>query len=291
MLKFLFTFILGFVLFASPYLRLASAQEIDVNLLNKVSAQVTSQKIILNLEGFFNNITDADLLVEYQTDTDLSIVLRNTIIDTSLPSTIKFPTVSYLIDLSLIDSVVEEVTPVADFDDEGNLITQNSTPSVTEQFYNTSFETQLSLKTSEKLEIINKEIAPDRVIITLASESVIANPLPTTITIAKNYFKPDKMSIAILHKKPAKKKAYSLSNFLLKTKKAKIEWDLDLKFNIVNISNTPLNNYKRNVVYFEDNYYLPAVYLTSIFQSPYVMMPFPPQMKRKGTDLMIIIVK
>ena len=238
---------------------LLKAQEVNVSTLNKVALKSSKQEVFLDLRGSFKGLTEDAILLTQEVD-GFIIELQKTLLGTAKDKKIK-------------NSVPEKVSNI--------------------ELQGEEAISRIKLVTNKNIEISNISIKKKKVIISLnftesillrekltesntteASEVIVNDNIQSGITVSKLYKKPEQLNITILHNKITKKKAYNLSRILLKNKKIRIESTLDLKLNVVSITQMPMENYGRNVIYFKSNHYLSAIYLSDILKDVYVIMPF-----------------
>lgn len=243
-------------------------EETKISIINKLSAKYSEDKVFLELIGDFHNISPDNIQADFKENSGVVVIDRvfldpnisngiNTA-SIALPQIQEFGIVEFIekdfkIQLSMQYSNLKFL--------EAPIITQNKI----------TFFFEINLNEAGVNDVISVEQQPDFV-------------------VSKLYVKPDRLNITILHKNSTRKRAYQLSQNLLR-QKIKIEKDLENPLNIVNITRVPLKNFGRNVIYFRENHYLSAIYLSDILQDVYVMMPFIHPERKKDIDLEILIIK
>lgn len=248
------------------------AQEYKISILRDISYQVREDKVILEFSGEFSSIDRSKIQTVVSDEEDsFMIIFKETISDS--------------------EKGLFEAQPASQ-----NAITniEKRTEAV-ENLENINFFTKVSMNLTE-LEFSTLRIKPTAVEVIFTDKisvvEILVEPIPKEdIIIKKSFEKPTRMNISILHNNLTRNKAYNLSTLILKYKKKAIEYDLDLEVKIINIVKVPLEDYKRNVLYFEKNYYFSAIYLTQFIKDFYVVMPFAPQFKRSDVDLAFLIIE
>ena len=272
---------------------LLKAQEVSTSVLNKVALKSSQKVVFLDLRGSFKEFTEDAILLTQEAD-GFVIELQKTLLGKAKNKKIK-------------NSVPQKVSNI--------------------ELQGRETISRIKLVTNQNIEISNISIKKRKVIISLnLTESAIieteiietpdsTQTFATTkgsatsdaalvrgdniqsgfieggITISKVYKKPERLNVTILHNRSTKRKAYSLSSILLKSKKSRIERSLDLKLNVVSITQMPMENYGRNVIYFKADHYLSAIYLSDLLKEVYVIMPFTSETKKKEVDVEILIIE
>ena len=255
---------------------LLKAQEVTVSTLNKVALKSSKQEVFLDLRGSFKELTEDAILLTQEVD-GVVIELKKTLLRKAKDKKIK-------------NSVPEKVSNIELQGDEAKsrikLVTNQNI-----EIANISIKKKkviIGLILTESVSLIEEPTASDTV---EASEIVVSDNIQSGITISKVYKKPEQLNVTILHNRSTKKKAYNLSNVLLKSKKSRIESSLDLKLNVVSITQMPMENYGRNVIYFKADHYLSAIYLSDLLKDVYVIIPFANETKKKEVDVEILIIE
>ena len=239
----------------------AEYEETNISILNQISVSYVENQVVFELVGSFYGLTKNDIRSNFLESVG-TIIIDQLYLD---PSISEYEANNVLITLPHIKEV-----------DIVEIVEQDTRVQLTLQYKNVKFLQDLL-------------ISPDKIVFYAEISNEITAP-QSEFLISKLYVKPDRLNIAILHQKSTKKKAYRLSQKLLKKRK-KIERDLENKLNIINITKIPLEGYGRNVIYFRQNQYLSAIYLADMLEDVYVMIPFVNPQKKKDTDLEILIIK
>ncbi len=270
---------------------LLKAQEVPTSTLNKVALNSSKKRVCLDLRGSFKPFTEDAILLIKEAD-GFVIELQKTFLGKAKNKKIKNSIAEKISNIELSEvSLGEEVATRIKLVTSQNI--EISSVVIKKKKVN------INLNLTESVEIIETPAITDTAATTntaatssiVENDSIQSNPIGDSITISKVYKKPERLNITILHNRATKKKAYNLSSLLLKNKKSRIERSLDLKLNVVSITQMPMENYGRNVIYFKNDHYLSAIYLSDLLRDVYVIIPFISESKKKEVDVEILIIE
>jgi hypothetical protein len=256
------------VLFSQP-----KYQETKLSILNKLSAQYADDRIILEFIGSFYEVNENNIWTDLNRtggviNIDKVYLGIGSTSDVTMKSAfVSFPQISELGNIAVIEK-------------------ENSIQLVLE-YNNLEYLDNISVSENK----ITFFFYYDVVVTEDGAEGNLSDVdrVPDFL-ISKLYVKPTRLNVAILYKESTKKKAYALSQKLLR-QKIKVEKDLDNPLNIVNITKVPLEDFGRNVIYFRENHYLSAIYISDLLKDVYVMVPFVKPERKKYIDLEILIIE
>ena len=266
---------------------LLRAQEVPTSRLDKVTLKSSKGKVFLNLRGSFKELTEDAIFLVKESD-GFVVELQKTLLGKARKK-IKKSAKKQVSNIGLTEVGEEEISRI-------KLVTSQNVEisSVVVK----KKKVTIGLNFTEFVEIIEtppEKEEPSKTKTPTASDGVVESdsiqtaPIRGGITVSKVYKKPQRLNIIILHNRATKKKAYNLSSLLLRRKKSRIESSLDLKINVVSITQMPTENYGRNVIYFKNNHYLSAIYLSDLLKDVYVIMPVARESKKKEVDIEILI--
>ena len=266
---------------------LLRAQEVPTSRLDKVTLKSSKGKVFLNLRGSFKELTEDAIFLVKESD-GFVVELQKTLLGKARKK-IKKSAKKQVSNIELTEVGEEEISRI-------KLVTSQNVEisSVVVK----KKKVTIGLNFTEFVEIIEtppEKEEPSKTKTPTASDGVVESdsiqtaPIRGGITVSKVYKKPQRLNIIILHNRATKKKAYNLSSLLLRRKKSRIESSLDLKINVVSITQMPTENYGRNVIYFKNNHYLSAIYLSDLLKDVYVIMPVARESKKKEVDIEILI--
>ena len=267
---------------------LLRAQEVPTSRLDQVILESSKGEVFLNLRGSFKELTEDAILLVKEAD-GFVVELQKTLLGKARKK-IKKSAEKQVSNIELTELGEEEISRI-------KLVTSQNVEisSVVVK----KKKVTIGLNFTESVQIIEtppEKEEPNKTETPTASDGVIEGdslqtaPIKGSITVSKVYKKPDRLNITILHNRTTKKKAYNLSNTLLKKKKSRVESALDLRLNVVSITQMPMENYGRNVIYFKKNHYLSAIYLSDLLKDVYVIIPFTRESKKKEVDVEILII-
>ena len=267
---------------------LLRAQEVPTSRLDQVILDSSKGEVFLNLRGSFKELTEDAILLVKEAD-GFVVELQKTFLGKARKK-IKKSAEKQVSNIELTELGEEEISRI-------KLVTSQNIEisSVVVK----KKKVTIGLNFTESVQIIEtppEKEEPNKTETPTASDGVIEGdslqtaPIKGSITVSKVYKKPDRLNITILHNRTTKKKAYNLSNTLLKKKKSRVESALDLRLNVVSITQMPMENYGRNVIYFKKNHYLSAIYLSDLLKDVYVIIPFTRESKKKEVDVEILII-
>ena len=266
---------------------LLRAQEVPTSRLDQVTLKSSKGEVFLNLHGSFKELTEDAILLVKEAD-GFVVELQKTLLGKARKK-IKKSAEKQVSNIELTELGEEEISRI-------KLVTSQNVEisSVVVK----KKKVTIGLNFTEFVEIIEtppEKEEPSKTKTPTASDGVVESdsiqtaPIRGGITVSKVYKKPQRLNIIILHNRATKKKAYNLSSLLLRRKKSRIESSLDLKINVVSITQMPTENYGRNVIYFKNNHYLSAIYLSDLLKDVYVIMPVARESKKKEVDIEILI--
>ena len=266
---------------------LLRAQEVPTSRLDKVTLKSSKGEVFLNLRGSFKELTEDAIFLVKESD-GFVVELQKTLLGKARKK-IKKSAKKQVSNIELTEVGEEEISRI-------KLVTSQNVEisSVVVK----KKKVTIGLNFTEFVEIIEtppEKEEPSKTKTPTASDGVVESdsiqtaPIRGGITVSKVYKKPQRLNIIILHNRATKKKAYNLSSLLLRRKKSRIESSLDLKINVVSITQMPTENYGRNVIYFKNNHYLSAIYLSDLLKDVYVIMPVARESKKKEVDIEILI--
>ena len=275
---------------------LLRAQEVPTSRLDKVTLKSSKGKVFLNLRGSFKELTEDAIFLVKESD-GFVVELQKTLLGKARKK-IKKSAKKQVSNIELTEVGEEEISRIKLVTSQNVEIYSQYQWSKQSSVVVKKKKVTIGLNFTEFVEIIEtppEKEEPSKTKTPTASDGVVESdsiqtaPIRGGITVSKVYKKPQRLNIIILHNRATKKKAYNLSSLLLRRKKSRIESSLDLKINVVSITQMPTENYGRNVIYFKNNHYLSAIYLSDLLKDVYVIMPVARESKKKEVDIEILI--